>query len=129
MEDDDLDQNEDMARFIEDTFPELVAEQKADLKPCPPDIADVVLRVLQIGLLEARAAGWSGDAERGTAQADHLHNLPDLLRRYSPRKLRYYWNAERPAFISRMGGQPLAFEEIWAELEPLVTALSEATVS
>ena len=119
MEDDAEDG--DMAWFIEDTFPELVAEQRADLKPCPSDIADVVLRVLQIGLLEARSAGWAGDAERGTAQADHLHNLPDLLRRYSPRKLYYYWDKERPSFISRMGGQPLAFEEIWAELEPLVS--------
>ena len=141
---DELNQGEDMAQFMKDTFPELVAEQQADLKPCPPDIADVVLRVLQIGppdiadvvlrvlqigLLEARAAGWSGDAERGMAQADHLHNLPDLLRLYSPRKLKHYWERERPLFISRMGGQPIAFEEIWAELKPLVTALSDSTVS
>lgn len=110
----------DIDQFIEDIFPELAAEQKADLKPCPPPLADVVLRVLQIGLLEARSAGWSGDTEHGTSQADHLHNLPDLLRRYSPRKMRYYWDFERPAFIRRMGGQPLVFEEIWAELEPLI---------
>ncbi len=129
LEDDGLSQEGDMAQFVKDTFPELVAEQQADLKPCPSDLADVILRVLQIGLLEARAAGWSGDAQQGTAQADHLHNLPDLLRRYSPRKLKYYWDRERPLFISRRGGQPIAFEEIWAELEPLVTALPESTVS
>jgi len=110
----------DFKRLIEDTFPELVAEHQANLEPCPNNIADVILRILQTGVVEARSAGWSKDADLGAAQADHIHNLPDLLRRYSPRKLKYYWNRERPLFISRMGGQPLVFEELWAELEPLV---------
>ena len=110
----------DFKRLIEDTFPELVAEHQADLEPCPNNIADVILRILQTGVVEARSAGWSKDADLGAAQADHIHNLPDLLRRYSPRKLKYYWERERPLFISQMGGQPLMFEELWAELESLV---------
>ena len=109
-------EDEDIGRFIEETFPELAEEHQADLKPCSTDIADIILRILQTGIVEARSAGWSKDAERCTAQADHIHNLPDLLRRYSPRKLKYYWNRERPLFISGMGGQPLVFEELWAEL-------------
>ena len=110
----------DFKRLIEDTFSELVAEHQANLEPCPNNIADVILRILQTGVVEARSAGWSKDADLGAAQADHIHNLPDLLRRYSPRKLKYYWERERPLFISRMGGQPLMFEELWAELESLV---------
>lgn len=77
---------EDIQRIIAEDFPELIAEAQADLKPCPADIADVVLRILQCGIVEARSAGWSGDAKLCTDQANHLHNLPDLLRRYSPRK-------------------------------------------
>ena len=110
----------DFQRLIEGTFPELVSEQKADLQLCSQSIADVILRILQTGVVEARSAGWSKDVDIGAMQADHIHNLPDLLRRYSPRKLRYYWDMERPSFIRRMGGQPLVFEELWAELEPLV---------
>ena len=110
----------DFKRLTENTFPELVAEHQANLEPCPNNITDVILRILQTGVLEARSAGWSKDADLGAAQADHIHNLPDLLRRYSPRKLKHYWSIERPAFIRRLGGQPLAFEEFWAELEPLV---------
>ena len=111
---------EDFQWLIEDTFPELVAEHQANLEPCPNNIADVILRILQTGVVEARSAGWSKDADLGAAQADHIHNLPDLLRRYSPRKLKHCWNMERSSFIRRMGGQPLVFEELWAELEPLV---------
>lgn len=111
---------EDIKRIIAETFPELVAEMQADLPPCPYEIADVILRLLQTGTVQARSAGWSGDAMLSAGEADHIHNLPDLLRRYSPRKLRYYWNTERMAYITRMGGQPMVFEELWAELEPLV---------
>ncbi len=120
MEDDQDTARKDFQHHLADTFPELTAEDQANLKPCPMDIADVILRILQTGIIEARSAGWSNDAERSTMQANHIHNLPDLLRRYSPRKLRYYWNRERPSFIGQMGGQPIVFEQIWAELEPLV---------
>jgi hypothetical protein len=114
------DYTEDIQRVIAETFPELVAEMQADLPPCPAEIADVILRILQTGTVQARSAGWSGDAALSASEADHIHNLPDLLRRYSPRKLIYYWNVERPAYIRRMGGGPMVFEELWAELEPLV---------
>ena len=106
-------------------FPELVAEMQADLPPCPAEIADVILRILQTGAVMARSAGWSGDAALSAVEADHLHNLPDLLRRYPFRKLRYYWNSERMAYINRMGCQPMVFEELWAELEPLVPVVTQ----
>jgi hypothetical protein len=111
---------QEIQRIIAETFPELLADAQADLKPCPADIADVILRILETGVIQARSAGWSEDAAPCAAQANHIHNLPDLLRRYSPRKLKYYWNTERSAFIRQMGGQPIVFEELWAELEPLV---------
>ncbi len=111
---------EEIQRIMAEDFPELVAEAQADLKPCPADIADVVLRILQTGIVEARSAGWSGDVKLCTDQANHLHNLPDLLRRCSPRKLKYYWHTERDLLIRQMGGQPIGFEELWAELEPMV---------
>lgn len=120
MEDDQIIDQEEFQALLADTFPELMAENQADLKPCPADIADVILRIVQTGILEAWSAGWSNDAERSTIQANHIHNLPDLLRRYSPRKLKYYWNLERPSFIGQMGGQPIVFDQLWTELEPLV---------
>ena len=52
-------------------------------------------------------------------EADHIHNLPDLVRHYLPDKLWYYWNAERPAFIARaaeVGSGTEDLEEIWQRL-------------
>jgi hypothetical protein len=65
---------------------------------CPPDIAIILLDILRHGLLACRAAGWRGDPDGCAIQADHLHNLPDLMADYSVEKLRYYWEVERPAF-------------------------------
>ena len=120
------DHEEEIQRIIAEDFPELVAEMQVDLPPCPADIADVILRILQTGTVQARSAGWSGDAALCAVEANPLHNLPDLLRRYSPRKLRYYWSLERTAYINQRGGQPMVFEELWAELEPLVPKAEEA---
>lgn len=119
----------EITRITQEMFPVLMEEQQSDLGPCPAPIAKIILQILRTGLIQTRLAGWAGNADRCASHADHLHNLPDLLSRYSPRKLQYYWNAERPAFINRMGGQPLVFEEIWAELEPLMPPPPEATVS
>jgi hypothetical protein len=84
---------------------------------CPPETAEVLLQILMIGILRIRALGWAGFARRCAVEADHIHNLPELLRDYSDDRLRYYWEAERPAFISQSAGVNVtAFEPLWAEL-------------
>ena len=44
------------------------------------DRQDIYLDILYRGLLNARSAGWSGDAAAAAAEADHLHNIPSLIR-------------------------------------------------
>jgi hypothetical protein len=86
---------------------------------CPADVAAILLDLLGRGLLACRAAGWSGDADRCATVADHLHNLPDLLAHYSPDKLRYYWEVERPAFMAGCPSDERAgWEDIWVRLKP-----------
>jgi len=51
---------------------------------CPTEIAEILTEILRTGLLRIRALGWSGNAERCAIEADHLHNVPDLLAHYSP---------------------------------------------
>jgi hypothetical protein len=67
---------------------------------CPPAIATILLEILRHGILRARAAGWSGDAERCVIETDHIHNLPELIDNYSQERLRYYWDTERASFMS-----------------------------
>jgi hypothetical protein len=89
---------------------------------CPPEIADIILELLQTALLRVRALGWSGNSARCAVEADHVHNLPDLLRNFSPEKLHYYWEVERPALLHEMGGKDLQFQDLWDRLSAHVDA-------
>jgi hypothetical protein len=84
---------------------------------CPAEIAAILLEILRTAVLRIRAAGWSEDPARCADEADHIHNLPDLLRNYSPERLRYYWEVERAGFLSQSPGADVApFEPLWGQL-------------
>lgn len=91
---------------------------------CPDEIAGIVLQIVRDGILSARLAGWGDRAQLSALEANHVHNLPDLLREYAPEKLKYYWNIERAAymkeFFAEVGEEPKRFQEYWKQLEPLV---------
>ncbi len=88
---------------------------------CPPELAEVVLDLLQTGLLRIRGSGWRNDADRCAVEADHLHNLPALLGNYSPDLLRYYWETERPSYLHQIGlDSAAAFADHWKRLEFLM---------
>jgi hypothetical protein len=89
----------------------------------PLEIAAVLLQILGQGILRARAAAWSGDSRRCAIEADHIHNLPDLLRNYSTERLQYYWEMERPSFLAAAGsGANFDFEPLWQKIGETVTA-------
>lgn len=78
---------------------------------------EVYCDILHWGLLNIR--NYADDSKRCYAEADHLHNLPELLRNFDNEDLhRYYWEAMRPSFIRRSRPEWLErFQELWAELE------------
>jgi hypothetical protein len=85
---------------------------------CPPEVAGILLEIIQTGLLRIRQLGWAHAPERCAVEADHLHNLPELLRNYSPALLTYYWEAERTAFVSQSAPADLTeFEPLWERLD------------
>jgi hypothetical protein len=88
---------------------------------CPAEIAEILLAILQTGLLRIRALSWSNDSRRFAVEADHLHNLPSLLNDFSLDRLRYYWDAERVLYLGRSTKEELAvFEADWKRLESFV---------
>lgn len=94
---------------------------------CPHDLAELLLTVIQTGVLRIRAAGWAGDATRCSAEADHIHNLAALARDYADERLRYYWHVERVAFINRIGTSGTAqFEPIWDQMRAFVDKIPVA---
>jgi hypothetical protein len=84
---------------------------------CPSAIAEILREILKTGILRIRQLAWAQDAERCAIEADHIHNLPDLLTDYSPDLLRYYWETERASFIQQSSaGDRARFDPLWAKL-------------
>jgi hypothetical protein len=92
---------------------------------CPPDVAEIVLQIIKTAVLRIRHWGWSDNPGRCALEADHVHNLPDLLARFSSDLLKYYWDVERPSFISQSSPADVAqFEPLWEKLEGHVHGLT-----
>jgi hypothetical protein len=91
---------------------------------CPPEIAKILLETIGWGLLRIRALGWSGQADQCIVEADHLHNLPDLLAKYDPMQLVYYGDVERVCYMDATTPEfAAALQPLWGQLEPHVEAI------
>ena len=97
---------------------------------CPPEIAPILLQIIQLGILAARIGGWEDNPERAVLEADHIHNLPALLLKFSPEMLNYYWEFARPSYIHRhreLGYKRTGFENLWEQLRLAVPTLKSDT--
>jgi hypothetical protein len=87
---------------------------------CPPEIADCVLEIIQTGALNIRTAASRNDAHRCFVEADHIHNLPQVLKSYAPELLTFYLTVERPSFIQQVPeANTRTFESAWKRLDLL----------
>lgn len=95
---------------------------------CPEEIAEIVLEMLRAGLLDIRALGWNGESKLCAVESDHIHNLPTILDRYSAELLLYYWDVERPSYMSQVPPTRLAvWEPLWQRLKEHVEALAPSS--
>jgi hypothetical protein len=87
---------------------------------CPTELSSILLEMLFRGHVLVRAHGYSGRANLCAVEADHLHNLPDLIWDYSEAKLYYYWAIERPAFAENNSADYIRenWEPLWERLRP-----------
>jgi hypothetical protein len=73
------------------------------------------------GHLGIRKTGWANDAARSAREADHVHNLPSLLKSYSSKALWYCLDVERPCFVRVCTADEVKpFEHLWSELAGLL---------
>lgn len=92
---------------------------------CPREISAILIEMLRMGLLHIRALAWSGGADFCAVEADHPHNLPNLIADYSHEKLLYYWEIERPSYLKRASEpQRVYWEHVWKSLRPHVEGLN-----
>lgn len=99
----------------------LIMEERPAVIDCPDEVADVVLTILKDAILSMRIAGYAGNAEYCAIQANHIHNLPVLLRHYRRERLESYLKYGRGHYIRDMreipGANPEAFDPLWQRLE------------
>jgi hypothetical protein len=86
------------------------------------DVSRLLLSILRNGILRIRAYATHEDTSPCFVEADHIHNLPDLIR--SPRldRLSYYFDFERPAFLKHARGTDV-FESDWLRLGELISEI------
>jgi hypothetical protein len=84
---------------------------------CPRHIIEPLTEILRIGLLNIRISAGYGDAHRCYVEANHIHNIPSLIRNYKQELLQYYIDVEKPSFERDSVGVDLQlFEQQWTKL-------------
>lgn len=87
---------------------------------CPAAVHGAICDILYTAALSIRAAASAGDADYCAVEANHIHNLPGLLKSYSPEGLRYYLDSEVPRYIEQLaqfpGSNPDAYKMSWDQL-------------
>lgn len=78
--------------------------------------------ILYWGLLRIRESAGGNDCEMCYLEADHLHNIPAILREKSIPLLKYYFEIERPAYIKKVTTQPIKpVLESWSIIEQFLS--------
>ncbi|HZI56246.1 MAG TPA: hypothetical protein VFF39_05700 [Verrucomicrobiae bacterium] len=87
------------------------------------EIRDVLCDLLRIGLLRIRALGDQGMAKKCSAEADHLHNLPELIKTPGRKELlSHYYNISRLGFLKECDNDE-EFQPLWDRLAKLMNDL------
>jgi hypothetical protein len=85
---------------------------------CPHQIADCLLDIITIGLLNIRSAADQNQTQRCYSEADHIHNVPSLLKSFSYDLLKFYLTVERQSYSDQTPEQHRRiFEPAWRDLE------------
>ena len=87
----------------------------------PADVREALAQILEIAYLSIRVAARKGDAKYCAIEADHIHNLPELLRKFDAAKLKYYLTVTRPSYVEALSKLPGTtvepYQPYWRQLE------------
>jgi hypothetical protein len=93
----------------------------------PEEVREALAQILETACLYIRVAASRGDTGYCEVEADHVHNLPRLLRSFDRDRLEYYFSVERPAYIEALkrlpGTIPEPHKAAWVRLERYATSL------
>jgi len=63
------------------------------------EIRSAITNILHTGLVSIRCQGARGWSQYCKIEADHLHNLPQILFNFSEPLVDYYYRIERPIYM------------------------------
>lgn len=92
---------------------------------CPEAMETIFLAIIRWALLNIRSSAFShGAAARCAWEADHVHNLPNLIGDYSVGALKYYLGPCPAEYVRGIGdndktGAIQRFQPLWDQLEAL----------
>jgi len=70
-----------------------------------------------VTLLRIRTLGWDGRADRCAVEADHVHNVPELLGSFSIDLLEHCWNVSRRSYVEQSTQEDVVgFRQAWQTL-------------
>lgn len=91
---------------------------------CPQELLPIILDILKTGIVGIRILGSTNNARQCCVEANHIHNLPGLIRNYSPALVEYYWNIERSQYIrDSSAADAEKFKSSWRNLEGFMVSL------
>lgn len=90
---------------------------KTNNKPTDAEVKTAIAHILSESLLRIRLQGALGDHKSCEIEADHVHNLPNLLMNFSDKLLGFYYNVERKQYLAQSGGKyPQSYDVDWETL-------------
>lgn len=72
----------------------------------PEELQKPLLAIVEIGIVNIRFRCQGRRYESCEAEANHIHNIPGLLREFSADKLAYYLEVELPQYLREIGNNP-----------------------
>ncbi len=88
-----------------------------------------LLDILEKGILAARMAAWSNRADESAIETDHIHTIPDLLRKpFRIELLKFYWEQRGSYIAQRQLGLVTDLDKSWATIRRYLDAHERAKV-
>lgn len=84
------------------------------IEPSDSEVHAAVASILKQALLRIRSNASVGINKSCEIEADHVHNLPDLLINYSDELLAFYYDVERTSYLRECNGiYPKQYDVDW----------------
>ncbi len=90
-------------------------------------IREIIHSILHMGLVHIRQSATFGRLSECLAEANHLHNLPDLLAHPSIDLLEFYYSTTRQTYLKQIENSNVdhLYGEAWKAIQEFLTTYQQ----